>query len=137
MENSVNQRIKNLIECKGFNINSFSSYVGVTQSTINAMFTKNTEPSSKTIIAILNAFPLLSAEWLLRGEGSMFKETKEQSAESNEGNTLVGNNNSAINQTIAPKKGLPARLIAAILRACPNQEEQDKIIKEIDDFNNQ
>lgn len=73
MENSINQRIRELINSLGVNDNQFAKTIGVTQSVIASMFSRNTEPSSKVLIAILNAYANLSAEWLMRGEGDMLK----------------------------------------------------------------
>lgn len=73
MENTINQRIKEFINSIGMNDNQFAKSIGVTQSVISSMFLRNTEPSSKVLVAILNAYAELSAEWLLRGEGNMFK----------------------------------------------------------------
>lgn len=76
MENSINQRIRELINSLGINDNQFAKTIGVTQSVIASMFSRNTEPSSKVLIAILNAYANLSAEWLMRGEGNMLKSDK-------------------------------------------------------------
>lgn len=73
MESSINQRIRKLIEFKGITDNQFAKTIGITQSVIASMFSRNTEPSSKVLVSILNAYADLSAEWLMRGEGSMIK----------------------------------------------------------------
>lgn len=73
MENSINQRIREFINSLGVNDNQFAKSIGITQSVIASMFSRNTEPSSKVIVSILNAYANLSAEWLMRGEGEMIK----------------------------------------------------------------
>lgn len=73
MENSINQRIREFIDSLGINDNQFAKSIGVTQSVIASMFSRNTEPSSKVMVSILNAYANLSAEWLMRGEGEMLK----------------------------------------------------------------
>lgn len=73
MENSINQRIREFINSLGVNDNQFAKSIGITQSVIASMFSRNTEPSSKVIVSILNAYANLSAEWLMRGEGKMTK----------------------------------------------------------------
>lgn len=78
MENTINQRIKEFINSIGMNDNQFAKSIGVTQSVISSMFLRNTEPSSKVLVAILNAYAELSAEWLLRGEGNMFKSKEKE-----------------------------------------------------------
>lgn len=74
MENSINQRIREFIDSLGINDNQFAKSIGVTQSVIASMFSRNTEPSSKVIVSVLNAYANLSAEWLMRGEGEMIKQ---------------------------------------------------------------
>lgn len=83
MENSINQRIREFINSLDVNDNQFAKSIGITQSVIASMFSRNTEPSSKVIVSILNAYANLSAEWLMRGEGEMIKcdnSAKEKSA---------------------------------------------------------
>lgn len=76
MEGSVNQRIRLFIDYLGINDNQFAKNICITQSVIASMFSRKTEPSTKVITAILNAYTNLSAEWLLRGEGNMIKSEK-------------------------------------------------------------
>lgn len=66
------QRIKSLIEIKGFSVNSFSKEIGIAQVTLNNYFRLNRLPAYETLHAILHTFPDVSAEWLMRGEGEMF-----------------------------------------------------------------
>ncbi len=73
MKSSVNERIRLLIAKLGVSDNQFAKTIGVTQSVISSMFARGTEPSSKVVSAILNAYAYVSAEWLLRGKGKMFK----------------------------------------------------------------
>lgn len=65
-------RIKQLIESKGFVVNSFAREIGIAQSTLCTYFTKDRYPSYETIHAILYRFSDVSAEWLMRGEGNMY-----------------------------------------------------------------
>lgn len=93
MENSINQRIRELINSLGVNDNQFAKTIGVTQSVIASMFSRNTEPSSKVLIAILNAYANLSAEWLMRGEGDMLNTDKGSQADVKEEFTIVVDEN--------------------------------------------
>lgn len=65
-------RIRNLIESKGYTVNSFANEIGIAQTTLSTYFTKNRYPAYETIHAILHTFPDVSAEWLMRGEGDMY-----------------------------------------------------------------
>ena len=71
MEETISQRIRKLIDVEKINDNQFAKKIGVSQSVIASMFSRKTEPSSKVLVAILNAFANLSSEWLMRGKGDM------------------------------------------------------------------
>ena len=49
MGQSVNQRIKLLIDELGLTVNAFANKTGVSQKALSNMFLRGTEPSSKTI----------------------------------------------------------------------------------------
>ena len=67
MEQTVNQRVKMIIDKSGLSVNAFASRIGVSQGTLNNMLKRGTEPSVKTICAILDAFPNVTSDWLLHG----------------------------------------------------------------------
>lgn len=69
----IGNRIEKLIDGLGVSVEQFCKSIGVTQSFILSMFKRNTEPSTRVIASILNAYPEISAEWLLLGEGDMKK----------------------------------------------------------------
>lgn len=69
--NTINARIRELIQFSGITDNAFAKKIGVTQSVIASMFQRGTEPSAKVITSILLTFEEISAEWLLRGKGNM------------------------------------------------------------------
>ena len=66
------QRIKRLIDAKGYSVNSFAKQIGIGQTTLNTYLKMNRYPAYETLYAILHTFPDTSAEWLMRGEGSMY-----------------------------------------------------------------
>lgn len=66
------ERIKELIARKEMSETSFAKLIGVSQRTLNNYMNGRT-PSLEVLDAILSAFPEVSAEWLLRGEGDMLK----------------------------------------------------------------
>lgn len=71
MQESVTQRVKHIINHYGLNTNSFSKKIGATTSTIVSMLDKDTNPSVETINKILNAFPSINLNWLIKGDGNM------------------------------------------------------------------
>lgn len=64
MKAIINQRIREFMNSLEISDNQFAKSIGITQSVIASMFSRNTEPSSKVIVSILNAYANLSAEWL-------------------------------------------------------------------------
>ena len=66
------QRIKTIIEEKGHTVNSFSKEIGIAQVTLNNYIRLGRYPAYETLHAILHTFTDISAEWLMRGEGSMY-----------------------------------------------------------------
>lgn len=74
MNTSINQRIKQVIEKYNISITALSNRIDIVQTTLNRQLSGETSsiPVS-TIEAILHYFSDVSAEWLLRGEGSMLK----------------------------------------------------------------
>lgn len=77
MENNVTQRFREFMGSTGLSILAFANAIGIPQSTLNQQLNgrngKNIGVQISVITATLAAYPDLSAEWLLRGEGSMEK----------------------------------------------------------------
>ena len=71
-------RISKLIESTGLNPTSFAAKIGVQQMTLWGQLNGKRKLSLDTVLAILNSYPDLSAEWLLRGTGEMKKGNDEQ-----------------------------------------------------------
>lgn len=73
-DETIVSRVKELMKAKGFHSeNSFSTYIGIAQASVNYMLNKNKKISVDVLCIILNRFPDVSAEWLMRGEGCMQK----------------------------------------------------------------
>lgn len=79
MENSIIQRIAEIITSKGFSENSFAKQIGSNQRTINQQLRGDRKLSLDTVCNVINSFGDISAEWLLRGEGSMNKSEEKSS----------------------------------------------------------
>lgn len=73
MESVVLQRIREVIKYQGVSDRKFSEMINIPQTSLSTLFSRGSEPKVSIISSILNAFPLISAEWLLRGEGNMIK----------------------------------------------------------------
>lgn len=77
MENTVTERFKELIKIKKSSILDFSKQIGIAQTTLNCQLYSTRGISINVILLTLKTFPEISAEWLLRGEGDMIRESPE------------------------------------------------------------
>lgn len=73
MKTTVNERITQIISQFGYKSKrSFAEKIGIAQTSLNDIL-RGAEPKYSTLYKILEAEPLVSSEWLLRGEGEMLK----------------------------------------------------------------
>lgn len=73
MENVVYQRVNKILSDKQVSVNALSKLAGMAQTTLNTQLRGERALSVLVIVKILEIFPDISAEWLLRGEGEMYK----------------------------------------------------------------
>lgn len=73
MESIVNQRIKSVLEDRQISISAFSKMIGMQQVTCNRQIRGDQAVSLGLIEGFLEKFDDISAEWLLRGVGSMYR----------------------------------------------------------------
>lgn len=74
---TINERIALIIREMGLNNNSFAKTLNVSPTvTFNIISGRNTKPSYELLEKIVFAFDNISAEWLLRENGPMFKKEK-------------------------------------------------------------
>lgn len=82
MENleSVNDRIKYMIEREGYTIGSFARKCGVPDSTIRSYFTKDRRPNYDQIVTMIDAInrPWCDANWLVLGKQTLSEESESQ-----------------------------------------------------------
>ncbi|MCD8386238.1 MAG: helix-turn-helix domain-containing protein [Bacteroidales bacterium] len=67
------ERIKQLIEASGLSVRAFAVKIGLNQPTLDRMIKGINAINVNCLNSILAAFPDVSAEWLMRGEGEMYK----------------------------------------------------------------
>lgn len=77
------ERVKKVIEQKSKSVREFSLMIGVKQVTLNQQILGSRSLSLDTVVAILNSFEDISAEWLLRGKGEMYARQEEPNLEWN------------------------------------------------------
>ena len=92
MENTANQRFSLAIKNSGYkSVNAFSKATGISQPTLSGCITGNKEPRLTLLSEIIKGLPRISAEWLITGEGAMYKdETKSGNVQIGTGNTMAG-----------------------------------------------
>lgn len=89
----VRSRINQLLKEKGITQNAVADGDAPVQKRLNAQLSHGRAISLDTVLRILSAFPDISAEWLLRGSGDMYKATAITGA-----NSVTGRNATVIGQ---------------------------------------
>jgi transcriptional regulator with XRE-family HTH domain len=64
-------RIQKIIQIKKLTSSKFADKIGVPRSTISHILSGRNNPSLELLLKILDAFPEVNTNWLVRGEGSM------------------------------------------------------------------
>lgn len=79
MENSINDRLKLLIEALGFSsLNQFDKAIGVSRNVTNSIIgQQKSMPGAAFLIKIKTQFPNINLDWLLMGNGDMFSTPKD------------------------------------------------------------
>lgn len=78
MEVTIYQRIMFILEDKQLSVNAFSKMVNMSQTTLNTQLKGERTLSANVVAKVLDTFPEVSSEWVMRGVGSMYR--KEESA---------------------------------------------------------
>lgn len=118
------KRVKQVIESNAFTPSRFADHIGVPRATISHILSGRNKPSLEVVQKILDAFPDLSAEWLVKGKGtpgnsapSLFEsdESREKgaglhdaSAKKEEANVLQGDSVRNAEETVNKKGFHPA-----------------------------
>ncbi len=68
------------MESKSLKQKGFSDYLSIPESSLSQILNGKRYPSTEVLIAITKAYPEINCDWLLKGEGSMYRnQTKEES----------------------------------------------------------
>ena len=67
------ERLRGVRASKAKSVNNFAKLIGMSQTTVNGIMLGSRGVSVDIIVAVLTAFPDISAEWLMRGEGEMLR----------------------------------------------------------------
>ena len=93
---NVRTRINEVLRENKITENSVAAGDSATQSRLNSQLSHGKKITLDTILRILDACPEVSADWLLRGTGEMYKSTKITGA-----NSVTGRNATVIGQQTA------------------------------------
>lgn len=66
-------RIQKIIQLKKLSSSAFADKIGVPRSTISHILSGRNNPSLEFVQKVLDSFPEIRTEWLIRGEGYMLK----------------------------------------------------------------
>lgn len=71
MEATIYQRIKYILDEKSISVNALAKQISVAQATLNPQLRGDRTLAANIVEKILIAFPDISAEWVMRGNGNM------------------------------------------------------------------
>jgi transcriptional regulator with XRE-family HTH domain len=69
----MEERLIQFLQSEGINPTRFAERIGVQRSSISHILSGRNKPSYDFIIKILDSFPSVNPDWLLRGKGLMYK----------------------------------------------------------------
>ena len=71
------ERIDKVMQQEGMNSAVFAAAIGIQGSTLSHILNGRNNPSLSVLQSILNRFPNISPEWLIMGQGSMERSSKQ------------------------------------------------------------
>lgn len=74
---SIVERLQEILRYSNLSVRGLAIKCSLKQQTLDKHIKGISEPSANTLIGIAVAFPEISTDWLLLGNGSMLKEDKE------------------------------------------------------------
>lgn len=77
MEVTIYQRIMLILDDKQVSVNALSKLVGMSQTTLNTQLKGERALSANVVAKVLSVFPDVSAEWVMRGVGTMYSNKDE------------------------------------------------------------
>lgn len=100
MKDDVLQRVKTICELKSASETQFAKLIGAKQKTINQQLRGDVQLSLSVLLLIIEAFPDISTEWLLRGSGEMLKDTQSPPSAANSDTEPKFSTTSAMYETL-------------------------------------
>jgi transcriptional regulator with XRE-family HTH domain len=128
MKSGVKQRVIDLAENKAESICGFAKAINVAQTTLSEYLNNGKIPSFKVVNGILDAYPDVSAEWLLRGEGEMYKTTELPPVDASSEESIE--HSAEIARLVKEKNELIEKVEALKAKCAKLQELTDELSKE-------
>lgn len=72
MEITIYQRIMLILDDKQVSVNALSKLIEMSQTTLNTQLKGERALSANVVAKVLSVFPDVSAEWVIRGVGTMY-----------------------------------------------------------------
>ena len=142
MTDSVKDRIMHIIAHYNLSVKKFAEMLGMPQTTVNGYVTGVREPKMDFAIAVINHFENISAEWFMRGQGDMFKNSPSiSSSNQGAGNKIeynhigIGNSvNANISDSSSQKTIYPTGKVEVAdpdhtESALPNEDSEKQLLK--------
>ncbi len=129
-------RLQKLIEKENITPARFAEIVGVQRSSVSHILSGRNNPSLDFIQKILSAFPRVSTDWLITGEGNIYKK---------DSRTDIANQERIALEEISVKESTGNTLFSVLSDDAyrsksggqtPKQDEEMRISQEIDNDNN-
>ena len=73
IESTINERFQEMISLLGISNNAFAISIGKTSTTINNIVDGKSKPGYELLEAVFKVYPQVSRDWLLMGEGEVFR----------------------------------------------------------------
>lgn len=125
MEKKVYERIQTLLRKKRISANELAKTIGISSTNVYGYLNGSSKAPMSFVVSVLESFPDVSAEWLLRGEGEMLlppkKSTYLEMAEKLHAPLLASEDNHRMYDD----------LMTAILDIRHDQEEQRNQIQQL------
>lgn len=77
----MKDRIRKIMEAQDMSQKNFADCLGISQATLSSIFSERTKPTLSIVEAIGEHFPMISLEWIMKGEGSMYKDENKNKVE--------------------------------------------------------
>lgn len=71
---NIRERVEAVLKERGLSVNRASGILGIPQRTLNRQVNEGGNVTMELVYAIMDSFPEISPQWLVAGEGNMYRE---------------------------------------------------------------